>query len=173
MVPSRQCRGNTCVKLNHCTLRTRACARCVRGAVRCSAGAVHLAHDGARNEEEHQADVRDVGRRVGRQADQGAAVVLGGKGSRRRARGVAGGSLRHLSWSRQVCEGGGRARTAAGGLQTRKRNPEKPPTPRATHPGTREYPTLKVRTDQQVSTGLAARASVPPPSARARIPLRT
>ena len=105
MVPSRQCRGNTCVKLNHCTLRTRACARCVRGAVRCSAGAVHLAHDGARHEEEHQADVRDVGRRVGRQADQGAAVVLGGKGSRRRARGVAGGSLRHLSWSPRLGRG--------------------------------------------------------------------
>ena len=170
MVPSRQCRGNTCVKLNHCTLRTRACARCVRGAVRCSAGAVHLAHDRARHEEEHQADVRDVGRRVGRQADQGAAVVLGGKGSRRGARGVAGGSLRHLSWSRQVCEGGGRARTAPRDyFLTRKSLRLRGPRTR----GTREYPTLKVRTDQQVSTGLAARASVPPPSARARIPLRT
>jgi hypothetical protein len=59
-------------------------------------GAVHLPNEGARDEEEYQADVREVGCRIGHQADQGAAVVLEVTRNRRGPRGVAGGgSLRH------------------------------------------------------------------------------
>ena len=66
---------------------------------------VHLAHDGARDEEEHEADVRDVGSRVGRQADQGAAIVLEVTRGRRGGRAIRGGSLRHLSWSPRLGRG--------------------------------------------------------------------
>ena len=61
-------------------------------------GGAHLAHERARDEEEDQADVRDVGGRVGRQAEQGAAVVLEGARSRRTAALVGRGRhVRHLS----------------------------------------------------------------------------
>ena len=65
-------------------------------------GDAHLAHERARDEEEDQADVRDVGGRVGRQAEQGAAVVLEGARSRRTAALVGRGRhLRHLSHARE------------------------------------------------------------------------